>query len=176
MNNITDGLFGLNIKHTNKILKNICFEYLDSRSQGGKLFGDISELRGRDNYFNNDTYKDGWVYKKLVIGNPLFLTANETRLPIYRGENYILNNRIKAFNLTTQYEIFNITMFTKIIRSYNYGTYDEPIKNLQITSISNGAEFFFGKDNFVRIIISNDFSNIISESQGLIINYVHKIK
>ncbi|MCP9769399.1 hypothetical protein EGI22_15955 [Lacihabitans sp. LS3-19] len=139
LSNIKDGLLGASLKRKEGIIQNICIEYLDTRSQGG--FGSsenfISELRGRDNYFNNIIYVDSWNYRGNVIGNPLFNKSQEIKNLNTNGasnnSNYFINNRISAINISMQYKIKNITASTQVINSQNLGNYAFPIERKQFS-------------------------------------------
>jgi hypothetical protein len=173
LNNISDGLLGFSFKPKHKILKNLSFEYIDSRSQGGELFEMIPELRGRDNYFNNSLYKDSWVYKNHIISNPLFFTDIENRQT--KNKNYVINNRIQAVNFTIHYEMFKIAFVSKIVSSNNFGTYDTP-RNSNRTSILNSAEFYFSVRKSLRITINNDIENKTFKNHGFDLKYPHRVK
>lgn len=134
LNNIGDGLTGLSVSGHNGF--NLCLEYLDTRNQGGSInYGNIPELRGRDNYFNNSVYRDAWTYKGNTLGNPLLNPYHENPdvLPPGRSyiPNYIYNNRVRAFHAHARYQVAgHIMLSTRIISSTNLGSYVLPLDNL----------------------------------------------
>ncbi|WP_337042039.1 capsule assembly Wzi family protein [Emticicia sp. 17c] len=146
MNNITDGLFGVSVKR--KAVKDgitgICFEYLDTRSQGGATGSEntIPQLRGQDNYFNNEVYADSWTYKGVVIGTPFFLQRNviDSRLIKRNLEkfspNYIINNRVQAFLIALEGKTKNVEFATKLVYSHNLGSFVVPFDAMQFSFLS----------------------------------------
>lgn len=128
--NLADGLNGLRIKNRRQpdgsafFLRQITAEYLFTGSQGGDVF--ILEdpaRRGRDDYFNNSQFIDGWTYFGRTIGTP-FLTPQQevgSSLPPRYG---IANNRVSLYHLGISALIldkFDITARLSISR--NAGTY-----------------------------------------------------
>jgi hypothetical protein len=59
-----------NVKRS--FLEKIVVEGLFTKYQGGPVL-----YVGQDNYYNNATYKTGWVYQDRIIGTPLFITHND---------------------------------------------------------------------------------------------------
>lgn len=133
LNNITDGLFGFSIKRkgVQKGLTKICFEYLNTTSQGGNTGSEntIPQLRGQDNYFNNSLYVDAWAYNH-IIGTPLMTPLSQIRNTLIKKYNYenvpntfIVNNRVKGFNISVSGEMQKLNFTTKLIWSNNLGLY-----------------------------------------------------
>ena len=173
MNNISDGLWGFSFKLKDKIIKNVCFEYLDSRNQGGAVNKSIPELRGIDNYFNNGIYQDSWVYKKRSLGNPLFYPERESEVGSNSNLNYISNNRIQAINFNVTYNFSKILLVSQLIISHNLGTYQIPLNNTR-SSIRNIAQYNWKLNNSLKISLSNDISNTFIH--GFDICYLRKLK
>jgi hypothetical protein len=142
LNNISDGLTGIAISGSNQF--NLTLEYLDTRSQGGSIYyGNIPELRGGDNYFNNGIYKDGWTYKGNTIGTPILNPFHENpevffRPKINSNKNYIYNNRVQAFNIKADYRIKSFTLMTQMIYSNNLGHYGLPINKSAVSIVQSG--------------------------------------
>lgn len=153
LNNIKDGLNGIAItrKGASQGILKIVLEYLYTANQGGNFDTSlpstvIPELRGRDNYFSNGIYKDGWTYKTRTIGTPYIMplgniTGIDTKLPA--SQQYptrIVNNRVKALMVAMQSRagIFDLT--TRLSFSKNLGTYYIPISANQ-TSIQQTVSF-----------------------------------
>lgn len=182
LNNISDGLYGFTISKQKGVLKNICFEYLESNSQGGKLAADITainELRGLDNYFNNGIYKDNWTYRQNVIGTPLFNTIpksppeiNKDNNNIY-GTNYIINNRIKAYNISIVFKISNHLISIKSVNYLNLGTYQYNIfKRENSSEISYEIQI---KNIFIKTQVSADLGNYWNKNIGINATILKKI-
>ena len=131
--NLSDGLNGLRIRNNCQpdrsafFLRQITLEYLFTGSQGGDVFIlDDPQRRGRDDYFNNSQYLDGWTYFGRTIGTP-FLTPQQevsSDLPPHYG---IANNRVSAFHLGLSALVMNkVDITTRLSFSRNAGTYAIP--------------------------------------------------
>lgn len=131
--NLDDGLNGLRIRNRDQpngatfFLKQITLEYLFTGSQGGDLFVlDDPQKRGRDDYFNNSQFIDGWTYFGRTIGTP-FLTPQQevsSALPPRYG---IANNRVSAYHLGLSALIADkIDVTARLSYSLNAGTYAIP--------------------------------------------------
>lgn len=136
LNNVTDGLTGFSLKCTsNKIIQKVTFEYLDTRSQGGEYFrNEIAELRGRDNYFNNSIFKDGWNYYGKNIGSPILISEKDQIVSTSKKNlNYFVNSKVKAINLKIAYSIHNYQLATQFLHTQNFGSLEFPILKNQIS-------------------------------------------
>ncbi len=98
LTNITDGLHGVRLRRNNPtgLLQDLVFEVLNTTSQGGPLFTTMQ--RGKENYFNNQQFRDGWSYQNMTIGTPF--------IPPAWGPNgekpygyFTLNNRVRVWHL-----------------------------------------------------------------------------
>lgn len=178
LNNISDGLLGISVNRNtarNGISK-ITFEYLDTRSQGGETGSesDISQLRGRDNYFNNTTYLNGWTYLGKTIGSPLLAPINSIRPEVaskyyskFYPKSYVLNNRVQAYYLAIKGRIMkNIDFMTKVSISKNLGTYQMPIS---VTQYSSYHQFTFRlKRNYlINSIFAIDKGELFGNNLGV---------
>lgn len=129
--NISDGLNGLRLRRLNLpqrglTLTELLVEYLDTRSQGGAVFRDVT--RGRNNYFNHAQYRDGWAYEGHTIGTP-FITPSGTNLFPLTGDRMSNNNRVQVYHIGLAGRFGRACTFqTKLSYSLNYGTYDGPIQ------------------------------------------------
>jgi hypothetical protein len=147
LTNISDGLNGISVHfHKNKTFKSLTFEYFNTTSQGGPYFSDIkSELRGKDNYFNNSIYQDGWTYKSNTIGNSLLIPYRINHIGYDNssifGNNFIINSRIKAMHLKIEYQILKINLKSELISSINKGNYLAVLNNLSNNSINQEIVF-----------------------------------
>lgn len=145
LNNITDGLSGISIRRKIKEgITRVCFEYLDTRSQGGDTGSEntIPQLRGQDGYFTNLIYSDGWTYNKNIIGTPLFTQIstvdkhNISKIAEKYPSNYIINNRVQAFLVAVEGRTKKVDYTTKLIFSRNSGSYPTPF-------LSEASQFSF---------------------------------
>lgn len=142
LNNISDGLLGISLLpkkqfSSNFSINKINVEYLDSKSQGGSLgsAGFIAELRGRDNYFNNGIYKNGWTYAERSLANAYFLPLSEYSNLLSNDERFvssgIFNNRLSAINLSLDFDIGNFSFLSRYSSSRNLGNYGFVFDNLR---------------------------------------------
>lgn len=172
LTNISDGLNGVSLKlYDTKIIKSICFEYLNTTSQGGAIFSDIvAELRGVDNYFNNGIYKDNWTYNRMTIGNPLLspinIQHNSQELIQQFGVSYILNNRVSAYNFKINYNLNNLSFYSQLIYSDNYGNYAFNTGKLKNTSLIQSGNYKF-KGYLFSGYLSADLGNYWNKNIGL---------
>ncbi|MFN3848499.1 MAG: capsule assembly Wzi family protein [Spirosomataceae bacterium] len=129
LNNINDGLNGISINLSNKVIKKLNFEFLNTFNQGGNEFklidGAPPELRGSDSYFNNAQFADGWSYNFKTIGTPLILSAYE----LENTKNVIFTkyNRTQAFSFSSIAELNAITFFVRLSHFTNLGSYTETV-------------------------------------------------
>ncbi len=142
LSSIADGLLGASIelKEANQGVKKIVLEYLNTSNQGGNLQSGnqtafIPELRGADDYFNNGTYEEGWVYRKQTIGTPFIMPLSastgvtlkdligdfQPKSPVM--PDMIINNRVKAWMLGIHSRISRVNLLTRVSYSQNFGKY-----------------------------------------------------
>lgn len=101
-NNGLDGLFGLGLElpelfpgFPTKLL----FERVKTTYQSGPLHavvdddGDTLILGGRDSYYHNGIYQNGWSHKNRILGTPLFVLIGEDE------DARVASNRIEARHL-----------------------------------------------------------------------------
>ncbi|ADB40898.1 capsule assembly Wzi family protein [Spirosoma linguale] len=141
--NLDDGLNGLRIRNRDQLtgaaffLKQITVEYMFTGSQGGDLFIlDDPQKRGRDDYFSNSQYLDGWTYFGRTIGTPFITPQSEVRssLPPRFG---IANNRVSLFHVGVSALVLNkVDITTRLSFSRNAGSY--PIPYLTIPAQFSG--------------------------------------
>lgn len=146
LNNISDGLLGVSITPKNRkqgVLK-FCFEYLNTQNQGGNngSGNTVPELRGRDNYFNNSIYQNGWTYQGFTNGTP-FITpltlVNSELIKQYNlsryPDSYLVNNRVKSYSFLASGKHKQIDFITKLIWSKNLGNYALPFEAQQFSFV-----------------------------------------
>ncbi len=134
-----DRLLGLRVDFKQqKIISKILYEYIYTKWQSGPGIPDSSPsypteednygypFGGRDDYYNNYIYYDGWTYHDMIIGTPLFYTQARARnfIPDLSDDyGNIVNNRVVGhhFGLQGGYKILNYRLIGTYTR--NYGTY-----------------------------------------------------
>lgn len=132
--NIADGLNGLRIRRNNPsaFVRDILFELLNTTSQGGPQFVlEEALLRGKDNYFNHQQYRDGWAYRQHTLGTPFIAPALGLG-NAYPYGTFTVNNRITVVHLGLSGSLpirgsvlaGLPTYQTKLSYSRNLGTYD----------------------------------------------------
>ena len=127
--NVRDGLSGLSLTNTQKTnyqsfrWKNILVEFFYSKNQAGEFWSPVTPS-GDENYYNNDTYVEGWSYKGIGVGNPLIGTRYGIReeLPDDPGD-YFINNRVVALHIGFEATLQNWGFILKSSYSLNNGTY-----------------------------------------------------
>lgn len=128
LNNITDGLNGISLKFKggqDKLfsIKKITFEFLNTMSQGGEGGSDntISRLRGRDSYFENGVYRNGWIYLNNSIGTSLIIIQSN------------INNRVELYHLAFEGLLYKIKHSWKLSYINNRGSYGKEIYKPQFS-------------------------------------------
>lgn len=111
--NYADGLWGANIQQSKwPFINEFTYEFLNTTSQSGPVHDkDGLIFAGRDSYYHNSVYTQGWTYYNQIIGNP-FLQIN--------------NNRVRAHFLGLGGSIYGYNY--RLITSHmnNYGSYQKP--------------------------------------------------
>ncbi len=147
-----DGLTGILLNYNNTKL---IFERIKTSNQGGKI-----HPPGRDGYYWNGIYRNGWKYKGRVIGN-IFILPNKNRIKINHFGLYhkLSTSSIKLF--FSKGKIYNI--------SYNGSVPAEYEQNFSLNDfdkfkqISLSYNFYLSELNFevTAESNSNDGYNII---------------
>jgi hypothetical protein len=128
-----DGVYGFYAESNddNSWLKKFSYEFIYSKWQSGPAGTNAPEpvishydsagfkYGGRDNYFNNALYRDGWSYKGRSIGLP-FIYYSDGRSPW--GLRFP-NNRILAHNLSVGLQFGNLKIDALYSYSENFGNY-----------------------------------------------------
>lgn len=141
LNNISDGLLGLSFskKQVDQGIQRIVIEYLHTSSQGGKYSsssGGDPQLRGRDDYFNNGRYIDGWTYKGQTIGTPFIMPlrySSGLSQDLALNPNLIVNNRVHAIIIAVKSRFKKVDLITRLSASENLGNFDIPLKYNQLS-------------------------------------------
>jgi hypothetical protein len=133
---LQDGLNGIRIRRKNSYGSNFqitegVIEFLFTKDQGGSSFVITDgQLRGIDNYFNNQQIRDGWGYYDRTIGTPFIPPTSETvwKFPAY-ADQFTSNNRVSVYHLGLRGTLFqNIKWHTKLSVSNNSGAYLVPFE------------------------------------------------
>ena len=149
LSNIHDGLNGLALtfKNVDQGIKKVVVEYLHTINQGGGIGHGITvpELRGRDNYFNNEIYRDGWTYKGQTLGTPFIMPWPQLTGFEFKGNEKLLigNNRVKAIIFGMQSKAWKLDLITRFSYSKNWGVYGYKINKAQ-TSIQQSIALPIG--------------------------------
>lgn len=134
--NVADGLNGLRIRRNDPdaLVRDILFEFLNTTSQGGAQFIlDEALLRGKDNYFNHQQFRDGWAYRHHTIGTPFIPPALGPNGKYPYG-TFTVNNRVTVMHIGLAGSLpvrgsalaGLISYQAKLSFSHNLGTYDAP--------------------------------------------------
>lgn len=183
LNNISDGLFGIALsrnKTKNGTFK-ILFEYLSTKNQGGSAGGgeqSISELRGRDDYFNNSLYSDGWAYNTNVIGTPAMIPLKQIKSGLISSndiknvpETFIANNRFQLFHLGMAGTILDTSFYLKWANSKNFGYFATPFTNI---ACQNSFLLSFSKSSInhitYKMALTGDIGQLFNNNLGFQIN------
>ena len=115
--NFPDGVWGLTYKpNSNKFIKAILYEYVDTRSQSG-----TSNNNRTDGYFGNLVYNSGWSYEQNIIGNPFFKRVRNTDGVLSTAS--FEGTRFQVHHLGVTGEIKSITWNLKASYSKNLGRF-----------------------------------------------------
>lgn len=101
LTNITDGLNGLRIRRNDPdaLVHDLVFEFLNTVNQGGDIFViEDPQKRGRNDYFNNAQFRDGWSYQHKTIGTP-FITPYIYPDGTYPYGTFTNNNRVHVYHV-----------------------------------------------------------------------------
>ncbi len=127
--NIRDGLNGLSLTNTQIghgkpfKWKKILVEFFYSKNQAGEYWSPVTPS-GDENYYNNDTYIEGWSYKGIGVGNPLIGTRYGIKDDLPRDpRDYFINNRVVALHLGFEGSVKDWNFILKTAYSLNYGTF-----------------------------------------------------
>lgn len=112
--NLPDGLYGLRLQRRSGAergfrVNHILLEYLNTMSQSGSLTHTGSRYDGKDDYFNNYQYLDGWVQDRHVIGTPFLARRADIRPDLPYGPE----KRIWAI-ATNQVELYHVGLAGRV--------------------------------------------------------------
>ena len=112
-NNGQDGLWGVHIKQHNwPFINAFTYEFFNTTAQDGPYHDkDGLVYGGRDNYFNNIAYQQGWTHFGRTIGNPLLT---------------ITNNRVRNHFVALGGDIYGYRYRLAANFTQSWGTYQAP--------------------------------------------------
>lgn len=117
--NVKDGLWGVSVRLPKfKLLHSFVVELLSTTDQSG-TYHDLDGVTfgGRDDYYNNGFYPNGWSFYGMTIGNP-WLTS-----PKYNTDGHvnIQNNTVRLFYVAGLGEIHHFNYRFTSAYSLNWG-------------------------------------------------------
>ncbi|MBO4250885.1 MAG: hypothetical protein J5884_06465 [Paludibacteraceae bacterium] len=120
--NLPDGRWGVCAQQRIwPFINTLTFEYINTTDQSGPLHDQDGVIyAGRDNYYNNGVYLQGWNYYLQCLGTPLVMS------PLYNKEGQgtlTLNNRVQAWHLGIGGDIYGFTYRLLATHMRNYGLY-----------------------------------------------------
>lgn len=166
--NVADGLWGVNIQQSKwPFINQLTYEFLNTTSQSGPIHDkDGLVFAGRDSYYTNSAYPQGWTYFSSIIGNP-YLQTNNSRV---RAHFVGLGGNIYDFN----YRIMTSHV-------HNYGTYQQPSYStstaflLEVSHVIEkawGVEFSLAVAGDIGTQYGNSFGGYLRIAKtGIIKNY-----
>jgi hypothetical protein len=168
--NIKDGLNGISWKPKIKGINKICIEYLNTTDQGGDAFIIEDEnLRGRDNYYLNSQYQDGYTNSGKIIGTPFIqIDALNYAKDKKISSLFLDNNRVKVLHLAAEGQYAKINYTVKVSMSNNLGMYQKEISKRQF-SLANILQYQLYNNKYIsNISILNglDLGNYYPNSFG----------
>ena len=106
--NFPDGLYGLRVRRPSGTgsgfrVDHVLLEHLNTMSQSGSQTHTGSRYDGKDDYFNNYQYLDGWAQNRSVIGTPFLSRRADIRPDLPYGPEKriwaIANNQVELYHL-----------------------------------------------------------------------------
>lgn len=112
MNN-KDGLWGVSATQSRwPFIQGLTYEFLNTTDQSGPFHDrDGCVYGGKDNYYANSIYTQGWTYYGRIIGSPLLNPYN---------------NRVMAHHVGVKGDIYGFKYRALCTYADNYGNYDMP--------------------------------------------------
>ncbi|MDP1815407.1 MAG: capsule assembly Wzi family protein [Leadbetterella sp.] len=151
--NIKDGLNGISLRPKLKGINKICIEYLNTTDQGGDVFIiDNEYLRGKDSYYINGQYNDGYANSGKIMGTP-FIQIDPLNYSKDKkiSSIFLNNNRVKLIHLAAEGQVNNLSYSLKMSMSNNLGMYQKLISKSQF-SLANLLHYRLNKQKFITDI------------------------
>lgn len=119
--NFPDGVWGIYFKPRNSgVFSAILYEYIDTVDQSG-----ISVGSGKDNYFSNSIYRNGWTYENNIVGMPFMIFDKEAAT--HGVSPYFISTRSRVHHVGITGEFNGIHWKLKSSRAKYLGTYARPL-------------------------------------------------
>ncbi len=114
--NKPDGLWGVSaVQNRWPFIEGVTYEFLNTTDQSGPFHDrDGVVFGGRDNYYSNGIYKQGWSYFGRIIGSPLLTLSN---------------NRVRAHHAGIRGDIYGFKYRVMVNHAENYGLYTAPARS-----------------------------------------------
>ena len=163
--NAADGLWGINIQQSQwPYINELTYEFLNTTSQSGPIHDkDGLVFAGRDTYYHNSAYPDGWSYFGSIIGNPYI---------------QVDNSRVRAHFVGLGGDIYGYKYKMMASHVNNYGTYQHPSYStstalmLEVSHLFEkawGLDFSLGLAGDIGTQFGNQFGAMLTiRKQGII--------
>ena len=162
LRNFPDGIWGFYYsldekKEYSSMLKGFLLEYVSTVSQSGR-FG----RSGRDNYFNNRIYRDGWTFEGNTIGLPFISVPS--------------NTRIEAFHFGILTRVKKIETRAKLSFVTSKGTFFNEIDpaTQQLYTFLENTYSFNGRSK-LKLTLGVDFNINFENNLGAGLSYLFKL-
>ena len=165
--NAADGLWGVRMHQSEwQFISDVTFEFLNSTSQSGPFHDrDGIIYAGRDSYYQNGNYRQGWTYFGNIIGNPL-ITLDNNRVRAYqlglKGNIYGFRYRAIA-NYSRHWGLYEGNYPLAKDRTYNIGLMLEVTKTIKKS---------WGLD--VSLSLAGDIGNRYDSGFGAMVSIVKR--
>ena len=166
--NAADGLWGVHISQNAwPYLNGFTYECLNTTNQSGPYHDkDGIVYAGRDSYFYNSFYRQGWTHFSRTIGNPLMSPQN---------------NRVRTHYVGVKGDVYGFRYRLMAAYTRNWGTYQVPLYSENTALMLEvkkqvqqawGLEFGISLGADIGSQFGNSFGAMITISkQGLIYSY-----
>jgi len=166
--NIADGLWGVHVaQHNWPFINAFTYEFMNTTAQDGPYHDkDGLIYGGRDFYFINTAYRQGWTHFGRTIGNPLLSPYN---------------NRVRNHFVAVGGDIYGYRYRLMANLTHNWGTYTEPLETKNTAVMIElkkqfakawGLEFSLALGADFGSQFGNSFGAIFTiAKRGLIIDY-----
>ena len=166
--NVYDGLWGINISQNKwSYINSLTYEFINTTHQDGPYHDkDGIVYGGRDSYFYNSSYQQGWTHFHRSIGSPFVLPNN---------------NRVRTHFVGISGDIYGFFYRLKGSYTRNWGTYQQPVYSentallLEVSKTVQkawGMEFGLALGADIGTQFGNNFGAMITiRKNGLIFSY-----
>ena len=119
--NLSDGRWGISMEQERwPFIQCVNMEYINTTDQSGPMHDQDGIIyAGRDDYYRNGVYGQGWSYYGYSIGTPLITS------PLYSAgtDTQTLNNRVQAWHIGVGGDIYGFRYALMATYARNYGRY-----------------------------------------------------